>query len=142
VYAVAWIFGSRALYPVAIGLLLAVPLAWMWVGLANRPLRVRRHAAERDVLEGEDVHVHIEVEPTGVVPPPALTCVERLGRLGERDVALRPDGRRLAGAYELHGVPRGRYAFEPLLLALEDPFGLCRAEQSQGDHGVLLVYPR
>jgi uncharacterized protein (DUF58 family) len=142
VYAVAWIFGSRALYPVAIGLLLAVPLAWAWVGLANRPLRVRRRAPERDVLEGEDVEVEIEVEPTAPVPPPSLTCVERLGRLGERQLVFRPNGRRLVGGYTLHGVRRGRYAIEPLRLALEDPFGLYRVEQMRGDAQALLVYPR
>ena len=38
-YLAAWAFGSKILYPVAIGLPVAVLLAWLWTALANRPLR-------------------------------------------------------------------------------------------------------
>jgi len=31
VYLAAWAFGSKPLYPVATGLLLAVAVAWVWV---------------------------------------------------------------------------------------------------------------
>jgi uncharacterized protein (DUF58 family) len=134
VYVVAWIFGSRPLYPVAVGLLLAVLLAWTWVGVTNRPLRVRRLLPEHDVLEGEDVRVEVEIAPTA--------CVDRLGPRGEREVELHRRGRLLVGAYELREVPRGRYAFGAAQLALEDPFGLYRVEQARGDPGALLVYPR
>jgi len=41
VYLAAWIFGSRALYPVAVGLLLAVVLAVAWVRLSARPWKFR-----------------------------------------------------------------------------------------------------
>jgi uncharacterized protein (DUF58 family) len=142
VYVVAWIFGSRTLYPVAVGLLLAVALARTWVGVANRPLHVRRQTPGHDVLEGEDVRIAIEIEPTAPLPPPALACVESLGRLGERELDLHRRGRLIRGRYDLRGVPRGRYAFGPVRLALEDPFGLYQAEQAQGEPGALLVYPR
>jgi uncharacterized protein (DUF58 family) len=143
VYAVAWIFGSKPLYPVAIGLLLAVGVAWGWVGLANRPLRVRRLWRDRDLLEGADIEVELVVEPSGRVAPPSLVAVERLGRVGIREVELRADGRRrLRGAYELRDLPRGRYAFGPVELTLEDPFGLARVELHEGEPGALLVYPR
>ncbi|MFN2628315.1 MAG: DUF58 domain-containing protein [Gaiellaceae bacterium] len=142
VYIVAWIFGSRPLYPVAVGLLLAVLLAWAWVGLANRPLRVRRLWREHDVLEGEDVRIRLDVEPTGRILPPTLTCTERLGRLGTREFVLARGRGRLGGVYELRGVPRGRYTFGPPELALEDPYGLYRVEQEEGEQGALLVYPR
>ena len=42
VYVAAWGFGSKPLYPVATGLLLVVGVAWVWVGLSDRPFRVRR----------------------------------------------------------------------------------------------------
>ena len=48
-YVAAWAFGSKPLYPVATGLLLAVVLAWGWVRLANRPMRLRRSLGEREV---------------------------------------------------------------------------------------------
>jgi uncharacterized protein (DUF58 family) len=142
VYVVAWIFGSKPLYPVAVGLLLAVLLAWTWVGVTNRPLRVRRKLPEHDVLEGEDVRIEVEIEPTAALPPPSVTCVDRLGPRGDRELDLRRRGRLLVGTYELPEVPRGRYAFGAAQLALEDPFGLYRVEQAQGDPGALLVYPR
>ena len=41
-YLAAWAFGSKVLYPVALGLVAAVVLAWLWTRLANRPLELRR----------------------------------------------------------------------------------------------------
>jgi hypothetical protein len=64
VYLAAWIFGSHALYPVAVGLLLAVVVAVAWVRLSSRPPHVRRHGASRDVIEGDDIRIDLEVEPT------------------------------------------------------------------------------
>ncbi|TML85120.1 MAG: DUF58 domain-containing protein [Actinobacteria bacterium] len=138
VYAAAWVFGSKPLYPVALGLLLAAVAARLWVGLAHRPLHVRRLWDEHDVLEGADVEVRLEAEPRGRILPPVLTARERLGRFGEREVELR----RLHGSYTLRGLPRGRYAFDPVELTLEDPFGLARAALHEGEPGALLVYPR
>src|SRR5262249_47498950 len=123
VYLAAWFFGSRALYPVAVGLLLAVLLALAWVRASARPPRVRRHGAVRDVFEGDDVRVDLEVLPGGRVMPPTLVAHERAGRLGERRVELQRVGRRrFAATYDLWKVPRGRYAFEAIRLTLEDPF--------------------
>jgi uncharacterized protein (DUF58 family) len=142
VYAVAWVFGSRPLYPVAAGLVLAVALAWASVRLAAKPMHVRRHGGTREYLEGADVEVTVEVEPTSAAPPPSLTCTERIGRLGDRVVDLRRSGGRLVGRYTLAAVARGRYGFEPVGLAVEDPFGLYRVELEAGEPQALLVYPR
>ena len=143
VYIAAWVFGSRALYPVAVGLLLAAALALAWVRLSARPPFVRRHGASRDVVEGDDVRIDLEVEATGAVAPPTLVAHERPGRLGERRVELHRVGRRrFAGGYELRRVPRGRYAFESVRLTVQDPFGLARAELVQGEPQALVVYPR
>jgi uncharacterized protein (DUF58 family) len=143
VYLAAWIFGSRALYPVAVGLLLAVLLAVAWVRLSARPPYVRRHGASRDVVEGDDVRIDLEVEPTSAIAPPTLVAHERPGRLGERRVQLhRVERKRFAGGYELRAVPRGRYAFDAVRLTVQDPFGLARAELVQGEPQALVVYPR
>jgi uncharacterized protein (DUF58 family) len=143
VYLAAWIFGSHALYPVAVGLLLAVVLAIAWVRLSARPPRVRRHGASRDVVEGDDIRIDLEVEPTSAIAPPTLVAHERPGRLGERRVQLhRVAHRRFAGGYELRGVPRGRYAFDAVRLTVQDPFGLARVELVQGEPQALVVYPR
>jgi uncharacterized protein (DUF58 family) len=143
VYVVAWIFGSRALYPVAAGLALAVGLAYAWVRLSSRPPRVRRHGAAREVLAGDDVRIDLDVTTEGAVAPPSIVAVERVGRLPERTVELwRVGRRRFAGGYELRDVRRGRYAFETVRLTIEDPFGLARARLSKGEPEALVVYPR
>ena len=122
-------FGSRALYPVATGLVFAVVAALGWIRLSARPPRVARHGTGHDLLEGDDVRVELEVEPTSAVAPPTLVAHETLGRLGDRRVELARTGRRrFAGGYELLRVPRGRYAFESVRLSVEDPFGLARTE--------------
>jgi uncharacterized protein (DUF58 family) len=139
----AWVFGSRALYPVATGLLFAVALAVGWVRLSTRPPLVRRHGAARDVIEGDDVRVDLELTATGALPPPTLVAHERPGRLDERRIELHRVGRRrFAGGYELRKVPRGRYAFETVRLTIEDPFGLARSSLEQGEPQALVVYPR
>jgi len=143
VYVVAWIFGSLALFPVAAGLVFAVGVAAVWVRLAARPLHVGRHGAAREVVEGDDVRIQLELETTATVPPPTLVAHECPGRLGERRVELERAGRRrFAGAYELERVPRGRYSFDAVRLTIEDPFSLARAELVQGEPQALVVYPR
>jgi uncharacterized protein (DUF58 family) len=143
VYLAAWVFGSRTLYPVATGLVLAVALALAWVRLSARPPRVHRHGAIRNVIEGDDVRVDLVVEATSPVPPPTLVAHERPGRLAERRVELyRAGRRRFAGGFELREVPRGRYAFDTVRLTIEDPFGLARASLVQGERQALVVYPR
>jgi uncharacterized protein (DUF58 family) len=144
VYAAAWVFGSRALYPVALGLLLAVALAALWVRLSARPPQVGRHGIGHDVVEGDDVRIDLQVDVTSAVPPPSpLVAVERPGRLGERRVELARVGRRrFAGRYELAQVPRGRHPFGAVRVTVEDPFGLARVELVQGEPQALVVYPR
>lgn len=143
VYAVAWVFGSRALYPVATGLVLAVGLACVWVRLSSRPPLVHRHGAGRELQEGDDVRIDLEVELPSAVPPPTLVVVERAGLLDERTLELRRIGRRrFAGGYDLPRVRRGRYAFETVRLTIEDPFALARAHLEKGEPEALVVYPR
>ena len=141
-YLAAWAFGSKPLYPVATGLVLAVVLAWAWVRLANRPMRLKRSLGEKEHVEGEDVHVWLEVELESRVPPPSLVLVERIGKLGERRTPLHPDGNRLWAGYTLPAMARGRYAFEAAEILIEDPFGLQRITVPLGEAGVLVVYPR
>ena len=141
-YLAAWAFGSKPLYPVATGLLLVVVLAWGWVRLANRPMRLRRVLGEGEHVEGDDVPVWLEVELESRVPPPSLVLVERIGKLGERRTPLHPDGKRLWAGYTLRALPRGRYVFESAEVVIEDPFGLQRVTVPLGEAGVLVVYPR
>ena len=141
-YVAAWAFGSKPLYPVATGLLLAVVLAWGWVRLANRPMRLRRVLGEQEHVEGDDVHVWIELELDSTVPPPSLVLVERIGKLGERRTVLHPDGNRFWAGYTLRELPRGRYTLEAAEVEIEDPFGLQRVTVPLGEAGVLVVYPR
>jgi uncharacterized protein (DUF58 family) len=142
IYIAAWAFGSKPLYPVATGLLLAVALAWVWVRLADRPFRVQRAWGDQEHVEGDDVPVMVELRPSGNVLPAAVALVERIGRLGEQRHVLRRNGRRLSVKYVLERLPRGRYAFDDVRAELSDPFALEQAVVPLPAPGALLVYPK
>ena len=138
-YFAAWAFGSKILYPVALGLPLAVLLAWLWTALANRPLELTRKLPSGERLEGEDVPVKVRLASQRRLVPARWTLRERIGKLGERNVTLATNGH---AGYLLKRLPRGRYAFEHSVAVIEDPFGLERVEQPLDAPGALLVYPR
>ncbi|HEX4930182.1 MAG TPA: DUF58 domain-containing protein [Gaiellaceae bacterium] len=141
-YAVAWLFGAKALYPVAAGLVLAPLAASAWVRAAAGPMLLRRRTGKGALLEGEDVWVTLEARPESRVPAPAISITERIARLGERETPLRRAGAVHRGTYVLERVPRGRYVVEQARATIDDPFGLARAEVDLAAGGALLVYPR
>ena len=138
-YLAAWAFGSKVLYPVAIGLPVAVLLAWLWTALANRPLRVTRTLPSGERLEGDDVEVEVRLASERRLLPARWTLREQIGKLGERSTPLAGDGH---ARYVLERLARGRYEFEGSTAVIEDPFGLERVEQALDSPGALLVYPR
>jgi uncharacterized protein (DUF58 family) len=141
-YVVAWLFGTKALYPVATGLVLAPLAALAWVRLAAGPLELRRRAGKGALIEGGDVWVRLDVRSQSRVPAPSLAITERIAKLGDRTTTLSRAGGSYRGTYVLEAVPRGRYIVEDVHAALDDPFGLARAELDLDARGSLLVYPR
>jgi uncharacterized protein (DUF58 family) len=141
-YAVAWLVGSRTLYPVAVGLAGSALAASAWVRLAARPERLTRRTIGERQLEGDDVRVELAAELRRGLPPAGLAARERVGRLGEQRATLQLEGRRAWGHFMLRRVRRGRYRFEDAAVVLEDPFGLARAEYPLPAGGALLVHPR
>lgn len=141
-YLAAWAFGSRVLYPPAVGLVFAPVLALAWVSLSARPVRLERHARGGRQLEGSDVAVDLRLAVEGHVPPPPIRVVEQVSRVGERATEMEGRGRTRYGRYVLRALPRGRYAVERALAVVEDPFGLARREHVLDVTGSLLVYPR
>jgi uncharacterized protein (DUF58 family) len=142
VYLAAWAFGSKALYPVAVGVLLAVLLAWAWVRLCSRPVRLSWGSGQGEHVEGDDIEVAIELELEAGWPSPPPAALAERSRLGARTTPLERRGRRLTGSYVLEAVPRGRYRLEQATAVLEDPFGLERVEVELSAGSTLLVYPR
>ena len=151
VYAVAWLFRAKPLYPVATGLVLAPLAARTWVRLAAGPIALRRRTGggllgrggrQGTLLEGEDVWITLEARPESRVPAPGIVVTEQIARLGDRETPLRRAGDVHRGTYVLERVPRGRYAVEHARAAIEDPFGLARTEVDLAAGGALLVYPR
>jgi uncharacterized protein (DUF58 family) len=141
-YLVAWGFGSKALYPIALGLVLAVGAAALWVRLFHKPMRLRRVLTRTEHLAGDDVPVRLELDVDGTVPAGSLVIRERIARLGQRETALDRRRGRLVGTYTLPRVPRGRYPVEAAQVVLEDPFGLERIEVALPTSESILVYPR
>lgn len=141
-YLAAWAFGAESLYAPAVGLVLAALAALAWTRLLSRPLRLHRSVDRDRPVEGDDVVVRVELEADGGVLPGSVVLHDPAGGLGERDVTVPRDGKRLRTAYRVSKVPRGRYRFTDAEVAIEDPFGLSRREQTLPDTGTLLVYPR
>jgi len=140
----AVVFGSAALYPVAAGLVLAVPFALAWVRCARRGLRLSRRWPPERLLEGDEVEIEVIVERDAVraLPLPAAVASDGAGRLGAHEVELRPCRRGYTGSYRLRGLPRGRHCFAALRLTLCDPFGLAASELTLAEPEALVVYPR
>ena len=139
-YLAGWAFGSRPLDVVAVGLLLAVFAAWLVVRFTARPLELRR-STKVVPIEGDDVHVRVEVELEAARAPAGITLVERYEKLGERRTQLEREGKHLWTRYVLTSVPRGRYRIETAAV-VEDAFGLERSERPLAEAGALIVYPR
>ena len=137
-YLAAWAFGSKPLYPVALGLLAAVLLARLWTRLAGRPEELRRRLPGGDRFAGDDVHVRLELLSRRRLPA-AVVLRERIGKLGVRETPIPARGKT---SYVLEDLPRGRYAFEETTAVIEDPFGFDRVELELAAPGALLVYPR
>lgn len=142
-YLAGWAFGSDPLYPVAIGLVLVVAGAALWVRLVAKPVRLRRAIRGGDHVAGDDVPVTVELNVEGRIVPRTMTIVESVERQGRREVELvHRAGKRLRGDYVIEQLPRGRYPFLPAEIAIEDPFSLERREVVLDAPGALLVYPR
>jgi uncharacterized protein (DUF58 family) len=136
-------FGSPALYPVAAGLVLVVPLAVAWVRITLRQPRASRRWPHENLLERDDVTIELVLEREPGLPLPNVVAREQVGRLGERDVDLQARGRgRYAGSYRLREVPRGRHRFAPVRLSIADPFGLAETGLVLEEQQALVVYPR
>jgi uncharacterized protein (DUF58 family) len=142
IYLAGWAFGSEALYPVAIGLVLAVLAAALWVRFLVRPMTLRRTFGQGERLAGDDVPVQLELDTDEIVPSGTLVVRERIARLGERETPLVRRGGRIRGRYLLRRVPRGRYAVEEAEIVVEDPFGLERVTVELPAGASILVYPR
>ena len=139
----AVVFGSTALFPVGAGLVLAVALAAAWVRITLRQPRLSRRWPHESLVERDAVTVELVLEHEPGVPPPAVLARERVGRLGEHDIELRPRGRGLhVGSYRLRDVPRGRHGFSPVRLSITDPFGLAESDLGLEEQQALVVYPR
>jgi uncharacterized protein (DUF58 family) len=141
-YVAAWAFGSKPLYPVALGFLLVVLVAAVTVHLAARPMGYRRASGAVEHIEGDDVAVDVELEPRGFLGVATVSALERIAKLGDRRIELRREGRLLRGRYVLRSVPRGRYGVDEAEAVIEDPFGLERASVPLPVQGALLVLPR
>ncbi|HXV96667.1 MAG TPA: DUF58 domain-containing protein [Gaiellaceae bacterium] len=142
IYLAAWALGSEVLYPVAIGLILAVLAAALWVRILRRPMTLRRTLGRGERLAGDDVPVQLELDAEGLVPSGTLVLREKVARLGEREVPLVRRHGRLRGRYLLRRVPRGRYPVEETEVVIEDPFGLERTTVELPSGASILVYPR
>ena len=106
-YLAAWAFGSKALYPVALGLLAAVLLAWLWTRLANRPLRLRRRCPRATASRATTSQVRLELERERRLVPAGgrAAGADRRARRARDDAGRRTGKPRTCST----ALPRGRY---------------------------------
>ncbi|HWH14301.1 MAG TPA: DUF58 domain-containing protein, partial [Miltoncostaeaceae bacterium] len=136
-------FGTPALEPVGVGLLLVALVALVLVGVAATRVRLVRRLPAGRPRAGDEISA--EIHRAG----------GRLGRLALRalewqlDSGLAPlgpvRGRRGRGGAIRVTVPRarrGEHVLPPVQLALTDPFGLAVARRRFGAAQRLLVVPR
>jgi uncharacterized protein (DUF58 family) len=142
VYLAAWAFGSDALYPIALGLVLAVGAAALWVRFLSKPMTLNRILPEGQRFAGDDVPVRLEVDVDGRIPSGSLVIREQIARIGQVETVMVNRRGRLRGNYRLESLPRGRYPVEVVSAVLEDPFGLESVEAALPAGDSLLVYPR
>jgi uncharacterized protein (DUF58 family) len=141
-YVAAWAFGSDALYPVAIGLVLVALTAGVWVRLGGRPTSIKRTVEGGNHVSGDDVPVRLDLLLDGRLRLSGLELLERIEGLGERRVMLAGKAGRVSGRYVVERVPRGRYPVLGTTAIIEDPFALARRGIPLEAPGTLLVYPR
>src|SRR3954447_20762374 len=87
-YIAARAFGSKPLYPVALGLLLAPLLAWLWVRLAQGPMQLRRRIGADARTEADPVPVRFCPKHKAYLPPGSFLPVKNVSRLGEPHTRL------------------------------------------------------
>ena len=122
-YLASWGFGTHAMYPVAVGLMAAPVLAWLWVRLTARPTELRRRTGHPELVEGGRVVVEVEIRAEGGLLPARATLLEQMGDLGSRELPLRQRGHALYGRYTIDPAPRGRYTLAAAELRVDDPLG-------------------
>jgi uncharacterized protein (DUF58 family) len=142
VWVVAWLFGASALFPIAAGFVLAVPVALVWIRVSRQRLAASRRWEGHGVVEGDDVRVDLRIEPSSRIPLPVALAHDTVGRLGEHAVDLRRQQRAYVGSYTLSKVARGRHLFEPLRVAISDPWQLAEGSLRVDAREMLVVYPR
>ena len=98
-------------------------------GSPTGPIRIRGAPAAARCSRATTSGCTLEARPAARVPLPGL-AVRGARWLGSarRRCQLRLDGRAYRGTYVVEHVARGRYAVEHAEAAIEDPFGLARAE--------------
>ena len=110
---VAIMFGSTALYPVAAGLVIVVPLAVAWVRITLRQPHASRRWRHENLLERDDVTIELVLDREPGVPLPNVVAHEHVGRPGP-PLGLLPPPRPAAGTPLLRaGSPVDRGPVRP-----------------------------
>jgi uncharacterized protein (DUF58 family) len=134
--AAAWLFGSLALVPAGIGLLVAGAVAHGWRRVVGRAQRLEQRASATRLVEGERLEVELRLSRSARWVRAVAT--ERIGDVATVGVRLR-GGR---GVAAVAALPRGRHELGPATVILEDPLGLERVELVAPATAAVLVRPR
>jgi uncharacterized protein (DUF58 family) len=142
--AVAGALPSAALTPAVVALAFLALGAWAATDLAVRGIRVTRTVVEREICEGEPLHVGFDVHGVGRLP---VTIEARDGdgewsTLGRTGFARRESGTAgVTGMLALTVRRRGRYVLGPSELRIRDRLGIAERRLTAGVPHQFLVLP-
>jgi uncharacterized protein (DUF58 family) len=140
-YLAAWGFGTREMFPVAVGLAVVPLAAAAWVRVLDRPMRLRRRTGHLELVEGQSFTVGLEVRADGGPLPGRALVVDRVAEAPVITPVVRV-GSTLQGRYEVASALRGRYRLAGAEVVVGDGFGLAEARIPLDRADAVLVYPR
>jgi uncharacterized protein (DUF58 family) len=136
-------FGIIELFVIGLGLLVLVGGAWAIVRFVRLRLEVAREVTPLRVHAGGTAKVELRVTNLGRARSPLLALTDPVAGTKGARLHVAPLRRKAAAraAYRLPTARRGVVAIGPLLVRVQDPFGLAAIEAIGAPRVELTVYP-
>lgn len=141
---VAWLLGLPEAAILAMGAVIVVVAAYVWV-LTHRPdLDVRRSARPARCTVGDSCQIQLQTRNLATRRSPVVVLNDDVGRHGSAQLHLGPldPGAGATATYSLPTERRGLHRVGPLTSTVTDPFGLARSTKVDPSRITVIVLPR
>lgn len=140
----AWLLGLPEAAILAMGAVIVVVAAYVWV-LTHRPdLDVRRSARPARCTVGDACQIQLQTRNRATRRSPVVVLHDDVGRHGSAQLHLGPldPGAGATATYSLPTERRGLHRVGPLTSTVTDPFGLARSTEVDLSRITVIVLPR